>query len=347
MQYMFGMSDRVNQGARIAIVGVGAVGRTVCRLLGERGASIVGAYNRPGVKSGQDVGLLSGLGRNLGVPVSDDLGAMLASASPDIAIVAIGNYIAEMLPIYTTCLEAATNVLCAGTETSFAWPSSPALSRELDDIAKRAGRTVTGGGNQDFMIIRCGVHLAGVCHRIERMTHQRTIDAGNYGAVVADQVHLGLASDEIDSATFVAESGHLSIYETFGRQAVADIGWHVSAVSEQRLPVVSDRPLHSAALGTTVEPGRCSGLREICELTTEEGPIVRIDASLRLLAPEEHELIEWRIDGQPNVKMALTGASSSETTATQLINRIPDVIAAPAGYVTLDRLPPVRYHQHV
>jgi 4-hydroxy-tetrahydrodipicolinate reductase len=72
---------------------------------------------------------------------------------------------------------------------------------------------------------------------------------------------------------------------------------------------------------------------------------VRVEAQFRILREGERESIEWLIQGDPPVRMSIDPPSSQLTTATQLVNRLPDVVAARPGYVTLDQLPPLRYHR--
>jgi hypothetical protein len=64
---------------------------------------------------------------------------------------------------------------------------------------------------------------------------------------------------------------------------------------------------------------------------------------LRVFRPGERERKEWRIDGVPGLTMRFGGLAGDLTTPIQMVNRIPDVINAPPGYVTVDRLPRLFY----
>ena len=81
-------------------------------------------------------------------------------------------------------------------------------------------------------------------------------------------------------------------------------------------------------------------------MRTPEGPIVRYEMQSRLLLDSETEHALWQIQGEPDVNLQvdlLNGASSSLTVATQIVNRIADVLAAPSGYLTLDAMPAARF----
>jgi 4-hydroxy-tetrahydrodipicolinate reductase len=330
---------------RLAVAGVGQVGTSVTRIAAERGARIVGAFTRPGPKVGCELGEQSGLGRDLGVFISDDLGAVLAATQPDIVVVGISNHLDTLMPIYETALAAGVNVICAGGETAYAWPSSPRAAERLDSLARANGVTITGGGNQDFLIIRSGVHLAGVCHRITSITHRRVVDADQHGAAQARQLHIdedpvGAGGSEQD-----ADGGRLGVYGTFAHQIVADLGFSVARVHRTLAPVTYDADVDCRALDCVVAAGRTVGSEEVWSLETDVGIEVRIEAQFRLLRESERESIEWLIEGDPPVQMSIDPPSSHLTTATQLVNRLPDVVEAPSGYVTLDQLPPLRYHR--
>ena len=52
---------------------------------------------------------------------------------------------------------------------------------------------------------------------------------------------------------------------------------------------------------------------------------------------------EWVVLGEPELRLRNDAVPTRFITCTSMVNRIPDVIAAPPGLVTLDRLPRPRY----
>ncbi len=67
--------------------------------------------------------------------------------------------------------------------------------------------------------------------------------------------------------------------------------------------------------------------------------------TLRLFRDGEEEFKEWLIQGEPDLKIRATRLDTAFTTASQSINRIPDVINAEPGYVTLEQLPKLTFKQ--
>ena len=104
-----------------------------------------------------------------------------------------------------------------------------------------------------------------------------------------------------------------------------------------------DRPAACPSLGGDIAPGLCAGLRTVIRVTTAEGPVALAEIELRLTAADEGEWMSWRVDGAPPVEMRLEGLDTGHATASSVVNRIPDVLAAPPGLVTCDRLAPMAF----
>ena len=66
--------------------GVGPINSIITRMLLDKGVEIIGAISRSPAKVGKDLGELTGLGRQLGVAVSNDAAEVL-SRGADIAVI--------------------------------------------------------------------------------------------------------------------------------------------------------------------------------------------------------------------------------------------------------------------
>lgn len=326
----------------IVIVGLGRVGRTVARMALERDLEIVGAVVRPtSALIGRDLGSVLGQNRSTGVEVTGDLAGLLASTRADAAMMAVHNELDKMMPLYESALGAGVNVLCAGVEISWAWPYAPEAAHRLDALAAGNGVTITGGGNQDYTMIRCGSHLAGICHTIDAIHFRRVTDVDQFGPVAADLAGVGAAC--ADTRRAWQEESPQPVYEIFARQLVADLGLREAHVTSERHPLTSSDALHSSALQLVVSAGDVIGVREVTRIATHEGPEITYESELKLLRRDEAETMRWMVSGNPPVELTIDGAPRLETTATQLLNRLPDVIAARPGYVPLTEYSPLRF----
>lgn len=63
-------------------------------------------------------------------------------------------------------------------------------------------------------------------------------------------------------------------------------------------------------------------------------------------APGASDINEWSVRGEPDLTLSNGRVPTSTTTCTQWVNRIPDVLNAPPGFVTVDQMPALRYRAH-
>jgi 4-hydroxy-tetrahydrodipicolinate reductase len=92
----------------------------------------------------------------------------------------------------------------------------------------------------------------------------------------------------------------------------------------------------------TYPSGICVGTRIIGEIDTEEGVTARAEIELRLFQDGEVEHMFWEVDGKPKTRVRVERDDSAHATAANLFNRIPDVLAARAGVVTVSELGPLK-----
>jgi 4-hydroxy-tetrahydrodipicolinate reductase len=91
-----------------------------------------------------------------------------------------------------------------------------------------------------------------------------------------------------------------------------------------------------------MEPGTSLGMRIMASVETAEGPTARANIELRVLAEGEFENMMWLIEGMPPSKIRVDRADGVHASAACMVNRIPDVIAAPPGIRLISQLGPLR-----
>ena len=330
---------------RAIVYGVGRLGMLATRLMVEKDVEIVGAINRAGPKVGRDLGALAGLGRPLGAAVSGDAAAVLAGAGADadIAFVSVYDDMARMYPIYAACLEAGLNVISVGAHDSYPWRIEPEPTAALDRIAKRRGVTITGSGNQDIFMVNIASLASGACHRIDSIAHRSLTDVDSFGVEVARIAHVGATVSEYRERAGAAGGEGMSVYTTFWDNLAADLGLTVTDARQGTEPITSEREYRCESLDITVEAGRVIGITERLEFDTAEGIPLLGENQLKLCAADEREYKSWRFRGEPDLDVDLGRLDPGFTTVSQPVNRIPDVIGAEPGYVTLEKLPKLKY----
>lgn len=328
----------------VVVVGLGAIGQQVVRLLLERGWPVAAALNRSGPKVGQDLGAVCGLGREVGIIVADEKDFDPGSVEADIAVIASTDRIRLNMPVYRRFLGAGMNVLCVGCESSWPWAASRELAAEIDVLARRSGVTFTGSGFQDVHRHWIGRALIGTCTSLRGFLHESHTDIAPHGVETARLVRAGMSVAEFDDSVSGVRSAEVSIYRVFFEQLARSLPIEIESVEEQVEPCVKDVDLHCPALRTTIPAGFVSGTRYKTIIRAKGGIVGIANNELRLFEAGEEPKIRWEVDGAPPARVEITGFDSYQGTAAPLVNRIPDVLSAAPGLVTIDRMAPPRFH---
>lgn len=123
------------------------------------------------------------------------------------------------------------------------------------------------------------------------------------------------------------------------------MGLDVVSAESSLGPAVSDEPI-TVSLGEEerhVEPGTIAGSRLTVRLETAEGiALVLHDTALLGGRSSEH----WRLSGLPDAELRVSASQGLVSTATQMVNRIPDALTAAPGLHMLSELPPLVHTPH-
>lgn len=321
---------------RAVVYGVGAMGSIMTRLLLEKGVEIVGAIGRSPGKVGRDLGDVAGLGRHIGVTVEADPERALSSGA-DVAVVCVSSYLSAMRDHFSVCLEHGLNVVTIEEETVYPWTSSPELATELDALARANGVTLAASGAQDVFWLHLVACLLGASHRVETVAGRCSWNVDDYGPEVASHVRVGDTTGAFES--HVAEHGWPEFVARQTLEAlVAKLGLSVAGISSQVAPVVADAPTLCRSLDRTIQPGHLLGTVDTTEIRTAEGPLFKFAMEGRVYQAGESDTNEWHVSGEPELHLRNDRVSYRFTTCTSVVNRIPDVIGAEPGLVSLDRL---------
>lgn len=328
---------------RAVVYGVGAMGSIIARLLVEKGAEVVGAIARSPEKVGRDLGEVAGLGVELGVTVEDDPDAVLARAQADVAVVAVSSNLATMYDHFRRCIERGANVVTIEEESFFPWATAPSLARRLDELAKRHGVTITGSGAQDALWMTLPCVLMGVAHRVDSVHGRTSWNVDDYGPEVAEHVHAGATLEQFDA--HLAEHGWPPFVVRNALDALlADIGLTAEHVQTSVRPVIAAAKTPSRSLGAVIPEGCLLGVLDTVTITAREGPSFTFEQTGCVYGPEQSDVNEWVVRGEPEELVLRNDRVPTRlATCTQVINRIPDVLNAPPGFVTVAELPRLRY----
>ena len=327
---------------RVVQYGCGKMGRIIMRYLTEKGAEIVGAIDADESLAGKDIGEVAGLGRTTGVKIMRGQDTVLDNCDADIAVLALQSYLPDMHKAILECVTRGVSVITTSEEALYPWTTSPAIANQLDALAKRMGCTIVGSGMQDVFWVNFPACIAGGVHRLSEIEGAVSYNVEDYGIALARAHGVGLTAEEFERD--IAHSLSLPAYVWNSNEALCmKLGLSVETIKQKAVPVFSDHDVESATLGQTIPAGRAIGMSAVVTAVTHQGIVVETQCIGKVYEEGEGDLCDFSIRGEPDVHFSVQKPDTVAHTCATIVNRIPDVLAAPAGFVTMDKLPYARY----
>jgi 4-hydroxy-tetrahydrodipicolinate reductase len=327
---------------RVALWGLGAMGSGMARLVLEKSGLelVVGIDMRPDYV-GKDLGDVLGVGRKLGVVVTNDPAKVLDPEKVDLVVIATTSWTKEQMPDLKKILSVGIDCISIAEEMASPEAQSPELAAEIDALAKKHGVTILGTGvNPGFVLDLLVVLLSGVCHRVERIEASRVNDLSPYGPTVMKTQGVGTTPEEF--AKGVAEGtivGHVGFPESI-RMISDALGLGVDRIEQTREPIVSK--VYRETSHVKIAPGMVAGCAHIAVGYAGEKAVVK------LVHPQQvHPHLEGQgtgdyidVYGKPEIHIA-TGPEIAGGIATMgiAVNMIPHVVAATPGLKNMMDLP--------
>ena len=339
---------------RIAQYGCGKMSVYTMRYAMEKGAEIVCAFGRSSHTIGMDIGEIAGVGKT-GVLVQDskDAVAILKETKPDACIITTASLMQDLKRSFMDCAESGVNAITTGEEAFYPWNSSYKTTQMLDDLARKNGVTLCGSGYQDVLWGNLITTLAGATHTIKKIVGKSSYNVEDYGIALAKAHGAGLsladfekeiaAADKISDAerkALIEQESFLPSYmwSTNG-WLCSQLGLTVQEQTQKCVPQTHDQELRSETLQMTIPAGHATGMSAVVTTITEEGIVIEAECIGKVYAAGEFDQNVWTIHGEPNTEVIINRPATVELTCATIVNRIPDLIAAPPGFTTTEKMP--------
>ena len=338
--------------------GVGKMSIYTIRYMLEKGIKVVGAIDINPAIIGKDVGEIIGK-EKMGTTVTDakEAKSLLQELKPDVCIVTTRSLLAEVEEPLMLCAELGINAITTCEEAFYPENSNPNLFKKIDDLAKKNNCTITGTGYQDIYWGQLITSIAGSTQNIKKIKGSSSYNVEEYGIALAEAHGAGLTLDDFDKK--IAEVDRISDEE---RQKVIESGeylpsymWNVNGwlcsklgltpvrQTQKCVPQTHNQDIFSSTLNMTIKAGDATGMSAVVTTETKEGVTIESECIGKVYAPDEFDKNVWTVEGEPTTTITVEKPATVELTCATVVNRIPDVISAPAGYVSTDKLQDLTY----
>ncbi|MBQ8534934.1 MAG: dihydrodipicolinate reductase [Bacilli bacterium] len=333
---------------RVVQYGCGKMSKYTMRYVYEKGGEIVGALDINPAVIGKDIGTIMEC-EDKGVVVTNVANAreLLAELKPDACIVTTMSLLGDLEEALTICAELGINAITTCEEAFFSWNSNPTLTKKLDELAKQNNCTITGSGYQDIFWGQLISSICGATQSIKRIVGESWYNVEDYGIALAEAHGAGYTLAEFDEK--IASIDRMSDEE---RQKLIDSGeyapsymWNVNGwlcdklgltpthQSQECVPETYHEDIESSTLGMTVKAGDATGMSAVVTTETKEGITLVTKCVGKVYAPDEFDINEWTVEGEPNTTITVQRPATVELTCASIVNRLPDLVAAKPGFV--------------
>lgn len=320
----------------------------------EKGVKIVGAFDIDESKIGKDISEIIGAKKKVGVKIdhAKNFDAFLKKVKPDVAVITTMSLIVDVEDALAICAQNGVNAITTCEEAFYPQNSNPAIFAKLDKVAKEKGCTICGSGYQDVFWGNLITTLAGATHSITKIQGKSSYNVEDYGIALARAHGAGLTTEEFDREVASADNISPAAREKLIKNGTfmpsymwnvngwlcSKLGLTIKSQTQKCVPHIAKSKLHSDTLKMDIKKGQCTGMSAVVTTTTKQGITIETECVGKVYDKTEFDCNDWTIIGEPNTQVTINRPSTVELTCASCINRIPDVINAPSGYTTTEKM---------
>lgn len=337
---------------KIVQYGAGKMSKYTMRYVIEKGWDIVGAFDINPKIIGLDISEIMETQENYGVCVQDakEFEDFLIKNRPDACIVTTMSLFKDVFDSLMLCAKHGVNAITTCEEAFYPQNSNPVLFDKLDALCKQTNCTISGSGYQDIYWGNLIASIAGSTHKISKIKGKSSYNVEDYGIALAKAHGAGLTLEKFDKEVasvdkisdeernkLINSGDYMPSYMwNVNGWLAGKLGLHIVSQKQQCVPQIAKQDMHSTTLGMDIKKGMATGMSAVVTSLTQEGVVIESECIGKVYASDEFDSNEWTIEGEPTTTIVVNKPQTVELTCASIVNRIPDIIDAPAGFITTD-----------
>lgn len=343
---------------KVVQYGTGKMAVYTMRYVEEKGGEVVGAIDINPAIIGKDIGEIMGQAPK-GVKVTSLQNAeeMLKEVKPDICVVETMSLFKDVKDALMLCAKLGINAITTCEEAFYPMNSYPEATKQIDELAKKNGCTITGSGYQDIYWGQLVTSIAGSTQSIKKIKGSSSYNVEDYGIALAKAHGAGLSlkefEEQVASADNIREEERQELINkgeflpsymwNVNGWLCEKLGLTITSQTQKCVPQTYKEDLYSSTLNMTVKAGDAVGMSAVVTTTTKEGITLETECIGKVYSSEDYDKNEWTVEGEPTTTIVVSRPQTVELTCATIVNRIPDVINAKPGYVPTERIGELNY----
>ena len=224
-------------------------------------------------------------------------------------------------------------------------------------MAKENNCTLCGSGYPDLFWGTLVTNLAGSSAHINKIKGTSSYNVEDYGIALAKGHGAGLSIEAFNrilgcynELTYgeikdMVENGQYIPSYMWNQNGwlCSKLGLTITSQTQQCSPHIAAKERYSSTLGMTIRSGYVTGMSAIVTTETQEGITLETECIGKVYEEDEYDRNEWTLYGEPETTVIVNQPATVELTCATIVNRIPQLIDSPAGYVTTDQMPDHKY----